>query len=177
MRIENSNGEEDSDFKCERWYDEQPDPSSYPTSPAPCPCTLFQAVVDNRYQWIEPIFPYTSCFYTIMRSSDKRGRRCCYYKDRDRSGALIIGAPKGGTIERYHRLVPELKGNHTSSDILGFQYCCIQAINRQAKCAKYFERRPSEGCEAYVPPVQGKLSCFVCYVIGSRRVRREFASN
>ncbi|XP_015769331.1 PREDICTED: mucin-like protein [Acropora digitifera] len=150
MRIENSNGFEDSDFYCLIWYHEEPDPDSFNDSPDPCPCTVFQAAADNRYTWVEPLFPYTDCFYTI-RSVSGRGRRCCYYKDDQRTGALIFNSqPKAGTIDNYHRLrFPE---KHQKYDVEGFAYCCLTSKRRVESCEKYYEKRPSEGCEAYIPP-------------------------
>ena len=164
MRLENSNGEEDSDVKCEQWFEEQPD-LDYTnfTKPDPCPCTLDQARVDNRYTWVESLFPYTRCYYTVRRSSDNQGRKCCYFINAEKLGALIIGKRIAGAIDRFHKLVPELKDGHNSSDIMGFQYCCIGARKMGAMCRKYFQKRPSEGCEAYVPPVQGKILLGVYY--------------
>ena len=154
MRIENSNGFEDSDFYCLIWYHEEPDPNSFNDSPDPCPCTVFQAAADNRYTWVEPLFPYTECFYTV-RSVSGRGRRCCYYKDAQRTGALIFNSqPKAGTIDNYHRLrFPE---KHQKYDVEGFAYCCLTSKRRVESCEKYYEKRLSEGCEAYIPPRRGK---------------------
>ena len=164
MRLENSNGEEDSDVKCEQWFEEQPDLDyTNSTKPDPCPCTLDQARVDNRYTWVESLFPYTRCYYTVRRSSSNQGRKCCYFINAEKLGALIIGKRIAGAIDRFHKLVPELKDNHNSSDIMGFQYCCIGARKIGAMCRKYFQKRPSESCEAYVPPVQGKILLGVYY--------------
>ena len=158
MRIENSNGIEASDFNCSRWYEEQPNPQEYSAKPDPCPCTVEQAEIDNRYTWVEPIFPYTECFYTL-RPIDQRGRKCCYYKDAERLGALITDFPKGGTIDRYHKL--QFSEEHGRSDLQGFKYCCLNSRNRKEMCKKYFEKRPSEDCNAYVPPVQGNFALHI----------------
>ncbi|XP_067024678.1 uncharacterized protein [Acropora muricata] len=150
IRIENSNGIEDSDFNCSIWYHEQPDPDSFSNSPDPCPCTVFQAVADNRYTWVEPFFPYTECFYTVGSVSG-RGRRCCYYKDPQRNGALILNSrPIAGTIDRYHRL--QFPAMHKKYDVEGFGYCCLTSRRRVESCKKYYQKRPSEGCDAYIPP-------------------------
>ena len=154
IRIENSNGFEDSDLNCSIWYYEQPDPGSFSNSPDPCPCTVFQAAADNRYTWVEPLFPYTECFYTV-RSVGGRGRRCCYYKDPQRLGALILNSrPKAGTIDSYHRL--QFPAMHKKYDLEGFGYCCLTSKRRVESCKKYYEKRPSEDCEAYIPPRRGK---------------------
>ena len=154
MRIENSNGFEDSDFNCSNWYDAQPDPDSFSGIPDPCPCTVFQAAADNRYTWVEPLFSFTECFYTI-RSVDRRGRRCCYYKNARRTGALILNSrPKAGTIDNYHRL--QFPEKHQKHDMEGFGYCCLTSKRRVKSCKKYYEKRPSEGCQAYNPPRRGK---------------------
>ena len=164
MRIDNSNGEEDGDFKCLEWFTVQPNPTSYTALPDPCPCTVDQAELDDRYQWVEPIIPYTECFYTIRGSRQGLGRKCCYYKDAQRLGALIIGdIPKGGTIDRYHKFTSP--DDHESSDILGFQYCCFRAENFREMCELYYRKRPSEGCDAYDPPVQGKAWTFFLFFV------------
>ena len=156
MRIENSNGEEDSDLKCISWASKDDESrSSNLDRPDPCPCTVDQAELDDRYVWIKPTHPYTECFYTVFPSRDKMGQRCCYYKDFERQGALITGFPKGGTIDRYHQLqYPE---DHSEHDVPGFQFCCLRARNFRVSCQKYYARRPSEDCEAYVPPAQGGI--------------------
>lgn len=152
MRIENSTGVESSDFNCFLWYLKQPDPNDFPSSPLPCPCTFEQATIDNRYISVEATFPYTQCFYTL-RSVGMRGRRCCYYKDAKRLGALIVGYPYGGTIDQYHMV--ENKDRHEESDLPGFRYCCLNARYKKIACPKYYKKRPSEGCEDYTPPRQG----------------------
>ncbi|XP_068728477.1 mucin-like protein isoform X2 [Montipora capricornis] len=152
LRIENSSGIEDSDFNCSLWYNNQPDPvrGSLIDTPDPCPCTVFQAFVDNRYTWVEPYFPYTGCFYTVQPVNE-RGRKCCYYEDAERRGALILDSqPQAGTLDRYHKLrFPE---KHQKHDLEAFGYCCLTSRRRAESCKKYYEKRPSEGCEAYVPP-------------------------
>ena len=167
MRLENSAGEEDSDFNCVVWLEKHVLDLDFTnsTKPDPCPCTLDQARVDDRYTWVESIFPYTRCYYTVRRSSNNHGRKCCYFINANKLGALIIGPRRGGTIDRFHKLVPELKDDHTESDVLGFQYCCIGAIKRGRLCKLYYQLRPSEGCEAYVPPVQGRIFLRVCVLL------------
>lgn len=167
MRLENSAGEEDSDFNCVVWLEKHELDLDFTnsTKPDPCPCTLDQARVDDRYTWVESIFPYTRCYYTVRRSSNNHGRKCCYFINANKLGALIIGPRRGGTIDRFHKLVPELKDDHTESDVLGFQYCCIGAIKRARLCKLYYQLRPSEGCEAYVPPVQGRIFLRVCVLL------------
>ncbi|XP_068682562.1 uncharacterized protein [Montipora foliosa] len=151
LRIENSSGIEDSDFNCSLWYNNQPDPvrGSLIDRPDPCPCTVLQAFIDNRYTWVEPYFPFTECFYTVQPVNE-RGRRCCYYKDAERRGALILDLPQAGTLDRYHKLrFPE---KHQKHDLEAFGYCCLTSRRRVESCKKYYEKRPSKGCRAYVPP-------------------------
>ena len=152
-RLEDSDGEEDGDLKCEQWLrnDTETQPSSYSEPPDPCPCTGIQAFFDERYEWVEPDYPFTYCFYTRFASSDGRGRKCCYYTSQEKFAALVIGFPGGGTLDRYHKLTPSLQAKHAESDVRPFQYCCKEAQN-PSWCVRYFERRPSEGCEEYEPP-------------------------
>jgi len=152
-RLEDSNGEEDGDLKCEQWFrnDTETEPSSFSDPPDPCPCTGVQAFFDERYEWVEPDEPFAYCFYTRFASRDGRGRKCCYYTSQERFAALIIGFPGGGTLDRYHKLTPSLQTKHLESDVQPFQYCCKEAQN-PIWCHIYFERRPSEGCEEYEPP-------------------------
>lgn len=160
-RLEDSNGEEDGDLKCERWFNNEPNPSSFSDEPDPCPCTGVQAYFDERYQWVEPDYPFTYCFYTRFASSDGRGRKCCYYTSQEKFAALVIGFPGGGTIDRYHKLTPSLQENHTLSDVRPFRYCCQEAQSSSA-CDSYFKKRPSEGCEGYEPPEWSKLCLLWC---------------
>lgn len=151
FRLENSNGEEDGRLKCERWYGAQPRPDSYSDELDPCPCSIIQAVRDERYQWVRPYVPYTEdtlCFYTRFPSKIGRGRRCCYSTSPKNFGALITGFPGGGAIDRYHRLTPSLRVNYTANDLHGYSYCCLES----KMCRKYYKKRPSEGCEKYEAP-------------------------
>ena len=158
FRLENSRGEQDAIQKCLRWFKNQPDPSSYSDALEPCPCSLRQADFDERFQW--DFFPQdTYCFYTRFPSSASRGRQCCYNArfNGPGFGALIVGHPGGGVIDRYHKLSSRtLRLRHEFSDVLGFKYCCVQS----KLCFRYYQKRPSEGCENYVPPVWSKLSIF-----------------
>lgn len=156
FRLEDSDGEKSADSMCDDWLDGEPDPESFTDEPDPCPCTGVQAFFDERYQWVKPDFPFTYCFYTRFASSDGRGRKCCYYISQERFAALVIGFPGGGSIDRYHKLTPSLRANHTASDIKGFRYCCLEARS-PSMCNKYYEKRPSEGCEAYEPPEWSKF--------------------
>ncbi|XP_068760013.1 mucin-like protein [Montipora capricornis] len=151
FRLENSKGEQDAIQKCLRWFKNQPDPASYTDAVEPCPCTLRQAFFDERFQWIAPEAPFTYCVYTRFPSAANRGRQCCYHTRFDtRFGALIVGYPDAGVIHRYHKLASKsLYLKHQFSDVLGFKYCCVQS----KLCGRFFKKRPSEGCENYIPPV------------------------
>ena len=156
-RLEDSNGEEDGDLKCERWLRNETEQNSFSDPPDPCPCTGIQAFFDERYEWVEPDYPFTYCFYTRFPSSDGHGRKCCYYTSEEKFAALVIGFPGGGTLDRYHKLTPSLQNKHAESDVRPFQYCCQEAQST-FWCNRYFERRPSEGCEKYEPPEWSKFS-------------------
>lgn len=156
FRLEDSNGEEDGDLKCLRWNISEPEHDSFSDEPDPCPCTGVQAFFDERYQWVEPDFPFTYCFYTRFSSSDGRGRKCCYYTSQEKFAALVIGFPGGGSIDRYHRLTPSLKENHTRYDVQGFRDCCLEARGPKM-CDTFYKKRPSEGCDSYEPPEWSKF--------------------
>ena len=151
FRLENSKGEQDAIQKCLRWFNNQPDPASYSDAVEPCPCTLRQASFDERFQWTAPEAPFTYCVYTRFPSAAQRGRQCCYHERfGSRSGALIVGYPNGGVIHRYHKLASRsLALQHQFSDVLGFKYCCVQS----KLCQRFYKKRPSEGCDNYLPPV------------------------
>lgn len=155
FRLENSKGEKDAIQNCLRWFKDQPDPASYTDVVEPCPCTLRQAIFDERFQWTAPEAKFTFCVYTRFPSAANRGRQCCYHTTPDeRFGALIVGYPDGGVIDRFHKLATRsLALKHQFSDVLGFKYCCVQS----KLCERYYRKRLSEGCENYLPPVWSKL--------------------
>ena len=155
FRLEDSKGEQDAIQKCLRWFKVQPDPASYTDVVEPCPCTLRQAFFDERFQWTAPESQFTFCVYTRFPSAASRGRQCCYHtRFDDRFGALIVGYPDGGVIDRYHRLASRsLALKHQFSDVLGFKYCCVQS----KICERFYRKRPSEGCEKYSAPEWSKL--------------------
>lgn len=156
FRLENSNGEEDSDLKCLRWYaKERRYVFGYSREPDPCPCTGVQGYFDDRYEWVEADIPFSYCFYTKFPRQG-RGRKCCYYTTLDKLAALIIGFPGGGSLHRYHSLTTSLKEQHEASDLNGFRHCCLEAKN-SFSCNKYYELRPSKGCDGYEPPVWSKF--------------------
>ena len=156
FRLENSNGEEDSDLKCLRWYaKERRYAFGYSSEPDPCPCTGVQGYFDDRYEWVEADFPFSYCFYTKFPRQG-RGRKCCYYTTLEKLAALIIGFPGGGSLHRYHSLSTSLKEQHQASDLYGFRHCCLEAKN-PFLCNRYYELRPSEGCDGYEPPVWSKF--------------------
>ena len=154
FRLEKSQGEQNAIQQCLRWFKKQPDPSSYSDALEPCPCTLGQAVFDERFQ--RSVFTSnTYCAYTRFPSSANRGRQCCYNArfGGPGFGALILGYPDGGAIDRYHkRSTRILRLKHEFSDVLGFKHCCLQS----KLCERYYQKRPSEGCENYEPPVWSK---------------------
>ena len=150
FRLENSKGEKDAITKCLRWFKNQPDPDSYSDSLEVCPCTYRQARLDERFQWVASQTPDSYCVYTRFPSSNRRGRKCCYQA----FGAIIIGYPGGGHIDRYHQLTASLNLYHDIFDVRGFKQCCL--LSNQ--CKLFYQKRPSEGCENYKPPVWSK--CF-----------------
>ena len=153
FRLENSKGEQNAILKCIRWFNNQPDPVSYPDALEPCPCSLRQAWFDERFEWTRPKAANSYCAYTRFPSSANRGRECCYQTKFSRFGPLITGYPDGGTIDRYHRLATKsLRLKHEFSDVLGFRYCCVES----KLCERYYKKRPSEGCGNYRPPVWSK---------------------
>ncbi|XP_068732482.1 uncharacterized protein [Montipora capricornis] len=150
FRLENSKGEQNAILKCLRWFKNQPDPASYSDAVEPCPCTIRQAWFDERFQRIIQKGTSSYCVYTRFPSSASRGRECCYEIKFNRFGALITGYPDGGVIDRYHRLATKsLRLKHEFSDVLGKRYCCVES----KLCNRFYEKRPSEGCEKYRPPV------------------------
>lgn len=155
-RLEDSDGKETGDLKCERWVKNETEPNSFSDPPDPCPCTGVQAFFDERYEWVEPHYPFTYCFYTRFASSDGRGRKCCYYTSQEKFAALVEDFPGGGTLDRYHKLTPSLQKKHLEHDVRPFQYCCLEAQN-PIWCKIYFQKRPSEGCEEYEPPEWSKF--------------------
>jgi fibulin 1/2 len=106
----------------------------------PCPCSEFQARLDNRFR---PHFSITgTCFVATFASLGFAQTECCY----GFSGQLLLGSPQGGTANRYHSFfVPSL---HFEFDIQPYVDCCLKAD----LCPLYYLRRPSRNCFGYLPP-------------------------
>jgi hypothetical protein len=135
------------EHKCKKWFKKQPDPRPFLEYLEPCPCTLRQAWLDERFtpepNWRSKSRP---CAISTFTSIDGWEQKCCYSKD---WGALIVGHPGGGTPHRYSRFK---YGDHTRSDVIGYDLCCVQS----AMCGLYYQKRPSDDCSRYEPPEWSK---------------------
>ena len=119
----------------------------------PCPCTLFQAEWDWRYQW-QNSTATSVCYVSTFVSVNGAQTECCYSLPQSFlfsiGGVLLTGSPQGGTANRYHSSsYPTL---HYQFDMMPFEDCCVNTD----MCHLYYQRRPSQGCFGYVPPFWGQ---------------------
>ena len=133
---------------CRVWYykDKREHDLRWVETLEPCPCRWWQAWWDRRFRfdW------YSLCAYSIFESSSGSRQECCYSDDWFAWGSLIVGAPYGGAAERYHPDVDQEKNYEW--DEKPYKECC----GLSKLCHLYYERRPSDDCSAYEPPVWGK---------------------
>ena len=149
FRLENSLGKRNARQECIKWFKAQPDPRFYTEYLEPCPCSFRQASWDERFtvrDW------QRLCGYAQFPSPDGWGQECCYSSDRDSRGALLVGNPGGGSAHRYHKLTQKWSTKHDSSDVMGYQKCCVNTD----MCDLYYKRRPSDDCRNYVVPEWSK---------------------
>ena len=85
------------------------------------------------------------CHVSCNFSASGAGQQCCYKGD-----SLMVGPPGGGSLDVVS---PEKDfWGHIGRDVLPWFACCKFRDN----CAKYYQRRPSDDGERYVPPPVGK---------------------
>ena len=177
FRLENSLGKPSARQECIKWYKAQPDPRFYTEYLEPCPCSFRQAWWDERFTvnwrdwqrqaWWDEWFTVNwrdwprLCGYAQFPSIDGWGQECCYSSDWDSWGALLVGNPGGGSAHRYHRQTQKWRAKHDSSDVLGYQKCCVKTD----LCDLYYKRRPSDDCGNYVVPEWSKTFCIPSLVL------------
>lgn len=138
---------------CDKWHSQQPDPTPIMNSLPPCPRfissnftnTLPNFKMDSSCNPKKP--EYCDKFHTgahgCYRSiGGKHAQQCCYNK----LGTLLIGFPAGGTLDLANSDDSTFK--HWKQDVLPYYSCCIQ----EKKCDKYYEMRPSDDGERWLPP-------------------------
>ncbi|XP_052803014.1 uncharacterized protein LOC128233395 isoform X2 [Mya arenaria] len=107
----------------------------------PCPCTLAQAQMDNRYRYKEyvgGVVKYTTVFpsYLAYKDRDLKLDQSCHYSSLD--STLLKGYPAGGYLEII---------NNTEFDDFK-SHCCADS-----KCNEIFYLlNPPDTCSSYRPP-------------------------
>ncbi|RMX36464.1 hypothetical protein pdam_00010052, partial [Pocillopora damicornis] len=147
FRLEESLGKLNARQECIDWFKAQPDPRFYTEYIEPCPCVLRQAWWDERFTVNWRDWP-RMCGYAQFPSPHGWGQECCYSTNWQSWGALLVGNTGGGSAHRYHKLTEELRAKHDSSDVQGYQKCCVNSD----LCDLYYKRRPSDNCGNYVVP-------------------------
>ncbi|XP_022801632.1 mucin-like protein isoform X1 [Stylophora pistillata] len=147
FRLEESLGKRNARQECIDWFKVQPDPRFYTEDLEPCPCILRQAWWDERFSINWRDWP-RMCAYAQFPSPDGWGQECCYSTNWQSWGALLVGNPGGGSANRYHKWTEELRAKHDSSDVQGYQKCCVNSD----LCDLYYRRRPSDDCGDYMVP-------------------------
>lgn len=151
FRLEESLGKLNARQECIDWFKAQPDPRFYTEYIEPCPCVLRQAWWDERFTVNWRDWP-RMCGYAQFPSPHGWGQECCYSTNWKSWGALLVGNTGGGSAHRYHKLTEELRAKYDSSDVQGYQKCCVNSD----LCDLYYKRRPSDNCGNYVVPEWSK---------------------
>lgn len=151
FRLEESLGKLNARQECIDWFKAQPDPRFYTEYIEPCPCVLRQAWWDERFTVNWRDWP-RMCGYAQFPSPHGWGQECCYSTNWQSWGALLVGNTGGGSAHRYHKLTEELRAKHDSSDVQGYQKCCVNSD----LCDLYYKKRPSDNCGNYVVPEWSK---------------------
>ena len=128
--------------------------TSFDTVPSACPCTRRQARRDWRF-WFAHFWGLSSrpnCA-TLLFSRQQSTVECCY----DDDGSLIVGANDGGSYLLYNPLFYFL--DHVQEDSFPYRYCCVES----KRCQVYYEHRPSDDCNGYVPLRPCKLLAYISY--------------
>ena len=102
--------------------------------------------------------------YHIFRNAGGTSNECCY----DDNDILIFGSPTGGSVKKVSivgstglNYFTDLI-NHQFEDVLPFIHCCKGTL---PNCRAYYDRRPSDNGNAYVPPQPGKVTINIKTII------------
>ncbi|XP_037033301.1 sushi domain-containing protein 2-like [Bradysia coprophila] len=138
------------DKMCLDWYIVD---NGVPKDTEPCPKTLEQAKVDERFEPVNDLKPYNpdAEFGFLQRTPSKSGaaQRCVY-----KGGKLLVGPPSGGNVRKVSPNGPLGEWHHFAADIMPWFLCCN---NNKANCKLYYERRPSDNGDNYKPPCCGTV--------------------
>lgn len=167
---------QEAERKCYNWYQQQLD-INLQRLLWPCPCSILQAWRDGnfRFDWRNYYFypsSYRQCrllhtflrprfnitlFNTesneYMRAYVILSQRCCYSTNREDYGSLLKGPRDGGharvKVYLYNRnRIPGLLNDDEA------HWACCRASNL---CHLFYEKRPSDTCKRYKPPIRRKL--------------------
>ena len=131
-----------------------------------CPCSGWQAWFDRRffwdwrkYSWPDWCFESRRSKYFYHYSPDKgliyfrMTQMCCYSTDWQNWASLKVGAPDGGgvKVEAYYYQLNRAETVYT--DLEAYKYCCVDI----PFCDFFYNYRPSDNCNLYVPPPRRKL--------------------
>jgi fibulin 1/2 len=160
----------EAEKKCYTWYQQQPRRMSFPWLGS-CPCSVFQAIRDRRFQidWRlrDPVSSRRTCFRRrffrrrvtiyiindetnfIERAYGEWSQRCCYSNSFNQAfGSLLVGPKNGGharleIYDRYNRPI-----RHFLNDEEAHKACCVDSN----LCHLFYRKRPSDTCWFYQPP-------------------------
>ncbi|XP_078665878.1 uncharacterized protein LOC144908217 [Branchiostoma floridae x Branchiostoma belcheri] len=138
---------------CRDWYKTEPDPSEWIVGEGLCPCTLLQALKDQRFAPVT-LSPFNIslfllgnqdqevCFSPLFASPTGSSVDCCY-----KFLALNTEIPLAGSHHRYQRF----SQLHTDFDVNPESWCCSLSDDKDF-CNLYYEKRPPNSCSFYRPP-------------------------
>ncbi|XP_035660212.1 uncharacterized protein LOC118404934 [Branchiostoma floridae] len=138
---------------CHDWYNAEPEHSEWIVGEGHCPCTLLQALRDQRFTPVT-LSPFEIflllvfiddlevCLSPLFASPTGSSVDCCY-----KFLALNTEIPLAGSHHRYQRF----SQLYTDFDVNPKSWCCSLSDDEDF-CNMYYEKRPPNSCSSYVPP-------------------------
>ena len=121
----------------------------------PCPCTLFQARYDLR--WELYLFRSNSvCYLHRFPAPRDVGQLCCYLLPDGE--AILQGAGSGGFLLFY-------PASYSQFDLIEYQpklLCCPESVGL---CHIFSQRRPLQTCDNYEIQMSGKNLTYTVYYV------------
>ncbi|XP_053243294.1 mucin-4 isoform X2 [Podarcis raffonei] len=134
--------------RCLDWFSHEGQPSAWNKDLPPCPCSLQQGLLDDRFSRSKKGLPDSrlTMLYSSAPNKYGAGVRCLYNS-------------KNQLVEGHQERVWKSSRSSPNSDeeLKLYDWCCNQTGNLQF-CDKYSQKRPKIGCDGYRPSIRATSS-------------------